>query len=87
MSIFPADMVRVRGHEFHYGRLTQTELPPGCAPLWQLSDSKGAPLGPEGCRRGSVAGSWLHLYPEGARNFWRAWLAALPAPGALAAKP
>lgn len=83
----PADMVRVRGHEFHYGRLTQTELPPGCAPLWQLSDSKGAPLGPEGCRRGSVAGSWLHLYPEGARNFWRAWLAALPAPSALAAKP
>lgn len=72
-------IVRVRGHEFHYGRLARTELPPGCAPLWQLSDSKGAPLGSEGCRRGSVAGSWLHLYPEGARNFWRAWLAALPA--------
>lgn len=83
----PAGIIRVRGHEFHYGRLTQTELPPGCAPLWQLSDSKGAPLGPEGCRRGCVAGSWLHLYPEGARNFWRAWLAALPASGILAGKP
>ena len=74
-----ATTLRARGHEFHYGRLEGRELPAGCAPLWQLSDSKGAVLGPEGCRLGSVAGSWLHLYPEGARRFWRAWLAGLSA--------
>ncbi len=74
-----AQALRARGHEFHYGRLEGTALPPGCAPLWQLRDSKGALLGPEGCRLGSVAGSWLHLYPEGARRFWRAWLAGLSA--------
>lgn len=70
--------LRARGHEFHYGRLEETALPATCAPLWQLSDSQGVLLGTEGCRRGSAAGSWLHLYPEGARRFWRAWLAALP---------
>ncbi|MGE9984771.1 cobyrinate a,c-diamide synthase [Desulfovibrio sp. SGI.169] len=69
--------LRARGHEFHYGRLEEATLPNGCAPLWQLSDSQGAILGPEGCRLGAAAGSWLHLYPEGARRFWRAWLAGL----------
>ena len=73
----PSRPLRTRGHEFHYGRLEEATLPSGCASLWQLSDSQGAPLGPEGCRRGTVAGSWLHLYPEGARRFWRAWLACL----------
>lgn len=64
----------VRGHEFHYARLT-TGLPPACRPLWQVRDASGLTRGPEGCRMGRVAGSWLHLYPEGSRRFWRAWLA------------
>ena len=74
-----ATVLQARGHEFHYGHLEETKLPSGCVPLWQLSDSKGAILGPEGCRLGSVAGSWLHLYPEGSRRVWRAWLAGLSA--------
>ena len=64
----------VRGHEFHYAREDDGPLPPHCAPLWQLHDSKGALLRQEGCRCGSVAGTWLHCYPEGSRTFWRAWL-------------
>ncbi|MDR3358021.1 MAG: cobyrinate a,c-diamide synthase [Desulfovibrio sp.] len=63
-----------RGHEFHYGRLTETGLPDACAPIWRMYDSAGADLGFEGCRKGGVAGSWVHLYPEGARRFWKAWL-------------
>lgn len=69
-----------RGHEFHYGRTAEQDLPPGCCPLWELYDSRGLLLGREGCRLGSVAGSWLHLYPEGSRRFWRAWLASLRFP-------
>jgi len=69
----------VRGHEFHYAREEQTPLPPHCAPLWKLHDSRGRFLRDEGCRLGSVAGSWLHCYPEGARRFWRAWLRACAA--------
>lgn len=65
----------VRGHEFHYARLTSVPLPPGCAPLWHIRDSASQERAPEGCRLGLVAGSWLHLYPEGSRRFWKAWLA------------
>lgn len=64
----------VRGHEFHYAREDDGTLPPHCTRLWQLHDSKGAFLRQEGCRCGSVAGTWLHCYPEGSRTFWRAWL-------------
>lgn len=71
----------VRGHEFHYAREDDGPLPPRCAPLWQLHDSKGTLLRQEGCRYGSVAGTWLHCYPEGSRTFWRAWLkTATPLP-------
>ena len=66
----------VRGHEFHYASEDNTPLPAGCAPLWNLYDSKGVFLRHEGCRHGSVAGTWLHCYPEGSRRFWRAWLKA-----------
>ena len=65
----------VRGHEFHYASLATPELPKGCAPLWRVRDAAGKERAPEGCRVGRVAGSWLHLYPEGSRRFWRAWLA------------
>ncbi|MDE7241385.1 cobyrinate a,c-diamide synthase [Desulfovibrio sp.] len=65
----------VRGHEFHYARLSSPELPRSCAPLWRVTDAAGMSRGTEGCRLGRVAGSWLHLYPEGSRRFWKAWLA------------
>ncbi|MDR1660195.1 MAG: cobyrinate a,c-diamide synthase [Desulfovibrio sp.] len=68
------DALWARGHEFHYGKLAETELPPECAPIWRMYDSAGADLGFEGCRKGSAAGSWVHLYPEGARRFWKTWL-------------
>ena len=61
-------------------------LPPPAAPLWRLYDSAGGLLREEGCRLGSVAGSWLHCYPEGSRRFWRTWLRA-PAPNLEAAGP
>lgn len=66
----------VRGHEFHYAREDDSPLPAHCAPLWNLYDSKGIFLRQEGCRHGSVAGTWLHCYPEGSRRFWRTWLKA-----------
>lgn len=75
-----------RGHEFHYARRTSDALPPGCAPLWRVRDGAGQERGPEGCRRGPVAGSWLHLYPEGSRAFWKAWL-ALARTAATKARP
>ena len=64
----------VRGHEFHYAQEQAAPLPAQCSPLWQLHDSQGRFLRADGCRMGSVAGSWLHCYPEGSRRFWRLWL-------------
>lgn len=61
----------LRGHEFHY---CQVEEQGACQPLWRVADSLGRDLGEHGNLQGSVAGSWLHLYPEGSRPFWRAWL-------------
>lgn len=69
----------LRGHEFHYARETGEPAPAHCKPLWRLYDSAGTFLREEGLRHGSVAGSWLHAYPEGARPFWRAWLRSLKA--------
>lgn len=76
-SSAPSAAVRplwVRGHEFHYAQEQPDPLPAQCSPLWQLHDSRGLFLRADGCRMGSVAGSWLHCYPEGSRRFWRAWL-------------
>ena len=70
----PTRPLWVRGHEFHYAQEEASPLPPACQPLWKLYDSQGTFLRDEGCRLGSVAGSWLHCYPEGSRRFWRAWL-------------
>ena len=64
----------VRGHEFHYAQEQADPLPAQCSPLWQMHDSQGRFLRADGCRMGSVAGSWLHCYPEGSRRFWRLWL-------------
>lgn len=48
---------RVRGHEFHYSRVTE---PGGDAPLAELADAQGRPLGPSGARRGHVTGTFFH---------------------------
>jgi cobyrinic acid a,c-diamide synthase len=47
---------RVRGHEFHYASLTAN----GDAPLSELTDGQGRPLGPSGSRRGNVSGTFFH---------------------------
>jgi cobyrinic acid a,c-diamide synthase len=48
----------VRGHEFHYAALTETG---NDAPLVELADGQGAPLGPAGGRRGHVTGTFFHV--------------------------
>lgn len=60
-----------RGHEFHYARQLDAACPPDCTPLWQLCDRRGASLPAGGAMRGSVCGSWVHLYPAGSTDFWR----------------
>ncbi len=47
-----------RGHEFHFASIVSEG---GAAPLFTRRDSAGADLGPAGCRRGSVMGSFVHL--------------------------
>ena len=46
-----------RGHEFHYAQETQRQGPP----LFHARCARGRELGAQGCRRGHVAGSFLHL--------------------------
>ena len=48
---------RVRGHEFHYATLLSET---GDAPLAELKDGNGRPLGPSGARRGNVTGTFFH---------------------------
>ena len=48
---------RVRGHEFHYSRVTEAG---GDAALAELADGEGRPLGPSGARRGNVTGTFFH---------------------------
>jgi cobyrinic acid a,c-diamide synthase len=47
-----------RGHEFHFASIVSED---GAAPLFTCRDSTGADIGPAGCRRGSVMGSFAHL--------------------------
>jgi cobyrinic acid a,c-diamide synthase len=47
-----------RGHEFHYASLVEGG---DAAPLFEVADARGRPLGRLGARVGSVAGSFLHL--------------------------
>jgi len=54
--IGPAGSV-VRGHEFHYASLTS---PGADAPLADLIDGQGRPLGPSGGRRDRVTGTFFH---------------------------
>jgi cobyrinic acid a,c-diamide synthase len=48
---------RVRGHEFHYATLLSGT---GDAPLAELTDGEGRPLGSSGGRRGRVTGTFFH---------------------------
>ena len=47
----------IRGHEFHYARMTD---PGGDHPLAELADGQGTALGAAGSRRGHVSGSFFH---------------------------
>ncbi len=47
----------IRGHEFHYARLTDAGSD---QPLADLADGQGAPLGAFGGRRGHVSGAFFH---------------------------
>ena len=49
--------IRLRGHEFHYARVSDAGTD---APLAHLSDAAGAALGPAGGVRGPVTGSFFH---------------------------
>jgi cobyrinic acid a,c-diamide synthase len=48
---------RVRGHEFHYSRVTEAGED---AALAELADGEGRPIGPAGARRGNVTGTFFH---------------------------
>ena len=47
-----------RGHEFHYASIVEEG---DADPLFALSDASGNDLGHAGLRRGSTAGSFIHL--------------------------
>jgi cobyrinic acid a,c-diamide synthase len=49
--------MRFRGHEFHYA----TTLSARGDTLFAVADSCGVDFGQTGLRRGSVAGSFMHL--------------------------
>ena len=51
-----------RGHEFHYAR----EVERSGSPLFKARCARGLDLGPQGCRQGHVAGSFLHLIDRAA---------------------
>ena len=51
----------VRGHEFHYATLTS---PGDDAPLADLTDGQGGPLGASGGRRDRVTGTFFHAIAQ-----------------------
>jgi cobyrinic acid a,c-diamide synthase len=53
---------QLRGHEFHYAALTKAG---NDAPLVELIDGEGKPLGPDGGRRGQVTGTFFHAVALG----------------------
>jgi cobyrinic acid a,c-diamide synthase len=52
----------VRGHEFHYARVTQQGPD---EPLADIADGLGQPIGPSGARRGNVTGTFFHAIAKG----------------------
>lgn len=60
-----------KGHEFHYARIVDASE--DIKPLWRyMKEESGRVEGT--CSRNNVFGSWIHLYPEGSRDFWKYWL-------------
>jgi cobyrinic acid a,c-diamide synthase len=55
--VAPAGTV-VRGHEFHYATVLAAE---NDAPLVELKDAQGRPIGADGARRGLVTGTFFHV--------------------------
>lgn len=52
----------VRGHEFHYARVTQQGPD---EPLADIADGLGQPIGPSGAKRGNVTGTFFHAIAKG----------------------
>ena len=52
----------VRGHEFHYARVTQQGHD---EPLAEIADGLGQPIGLSGARRGNVTGTFFHAIARG----------------------
>jgi cobyrinic acid a,c-diamide synthase len=52
----------IRGHEFHYARVTQQGPD---EPLADIADGLGQPIGPSGARRGDVTGTFFHAIAKG----------------------
>ncbi|MDE5833630.1 MAG: cobyrinate a,c-diamide synthase [Desulfovibrio sp.] len=61
--------VAAAGHEFHYGRDALAVEPS----LWEVRDSQGKRLSSQGYQKDNIMASWIHLYPEGSRKFWKYW--------------
>ncbi|MCR4666554.1 MAG: cobyrinate a,c-diamide synthase [Desulfovibrio sp.] len=74
-ALFPGKKtIRVRGHEFHYGRMSGEFTESAWSPLWRLYDKDNRLLGYDGVVFGSVFGSWLHVFPEGGRPFFKKFI-------------
>lgn len=52
----------LRGHEFHYARVTD---PGRDEPFAEIADGQGRPIGASGGRRGLVSGSFFHAIAKG----------------------
>ena len=57
-GLLGAEGARFRGHEFHYASIVAEG---DADPLFAIADASGGDLGRAGLRRGSVAGSFIHL--------------------------
>ena len=53
---------RLKGHEFHFSTITNSKA----RPLFEATDTTGAPLAPLGLQSGNVMGSWAHVIDEAA---------------------
>ncbi|MBW2708413.1 MAG: cobyrinate a,c-diamide synthase [Deltaproteobacteria bacterium] len=59
-SILGPANTRVRGHEFHYSMIEETEIDVEC--LYEMRDRKADSTGTEGFVRNRVLGSYVHLH-------------------------
>ncbi len=72
--IFPQNELMAKGHEFHYGRIQNPEILANFTPLYRVYDRNGEELAAHialesaGIEHKALMASWIHLYPEGARQ-------------------